>query len=358
MAGIRTTPTDVTPNFWAEDFTQTVNTLLANDAGIVQMLFGNANMLISGCALSAAAGMGVNVAAGQATANGVILPIGANTVTLAAGNTQPRYDVIYALLGTTVGSNGTSGQPTAADSATLGVTTGTPAGSPTVPALPSANYVQLGTVYVPANATTSAGCTLNSQVTAPNAQGPLKTLVDLLVHVAANVTNAVTVHGIRQGAGNGFDADMVDGSHATAFDASGAAATVQTNLTTEVTNRTNAVSSEATTRAAADTTLTNNLNGHTAQSIYTGITHGAEFRRGHATGISINSGMGNVQVATITFSPAMSGTPQCITLTMDAANPGGAPAYAPPAAVTNTGFQIWMSTAGTYTGGVYWRADS
>jgi hypothetical protein len=300
--------------------------------------------------------MGVNVAAALATANGVLLPITAGTVTLAAGNTQPRYDVIYALLGTTAGSNGTSGQPTTTDSYTLGVLGGVPSGSPVVPLLANANYVQLGTVLVPANATTATACTLNSQATAPNAQGPLKTLVDLLTHIAANATSAVTVHGIQQGSGHGFDADTVDGIHAAGFDAAGTASGVQTNLNTESTTRANADSAEQTARIAGDATLTTNLSTHSAQSIYTGVTHGEESRRGHVTGIAITSGSGFGVVATVTFSPPMAGTPQCVTLTMDTANPGGAPPV--PQSVSATGFSIAMSTAGTYNGGVYWRADN
>jgi outer membrane lipoprotein-sorting protein len=40
-------------------------------------------------------------------------------------------------------------------------------------------------------------------------------------HFIANITAAQTVHGIRQGSGNGFDADLLDGSHSSAFSASG-----------------------------------------------------------------------------------------------------------------------------------------
>ena len=40
---------------------------------------------------------------------------------------------------------------------------------------------------------------------------------DLTTHTGANITNIVTVHGIRQGAGNGLDADLLDGNHSSAF---------------------------------------------------------------------------------------------------------------------------------------------
>jgi hypothetical protein len=44
---------------------------------------------------------------------------------------------------------------------------------------------------------------------------------DLTTHKNSNITAAVTVHGIRQGAGNGFDADKLDGQHSSAFAAAG-----------------------------------------------------------------------------------------------------------------------------------------
>lgn len=36
----------------------------------------------------------------------------------------------------------------------------------------------------------------------------------MLAHIAAEITGVATVHGIRQGSGNGFDADKLDGMHA------------------------------------------------------------------------------------------------------------------------------------------------
>lgn len=58
---------------------------------------------------------------------------------------------------------------------------------------------------------------------------------------------------------NGHIGTVVLGASDVGADASGAAAGVQTNLNTEITNRTNADSSEATTRANADTTLQTNI---------------------------------------------------------------------------------------------------
>lgn len=350
MAGTRTAPVNTTPNYFAADVQQDTNTFLANDAAILQAVFGGWNILVSGCALSAGAGMVVNVAAGQVVVNGVVLNIAAGPVTLATGGAQPRYDLIYAQLNPTGPLAGTnpSGQPNQTDTYALGVQTGVGASGPTKGTLPGISYVQVGSVYVPAGVATAAACVLNNGDTLPNAQG-YRSLVDLLVHIAANATNVATVHGIQQGAGHGFDADTVDTLHASAFDAAGTAS--------------GQVAAEAATRAAADTTeatarvgVQTNLTAHQNQSVYAAITHGQESRRGHATGISITGGMGQVQVATITFSPAMAGTPQCITLTMDQPNPGGAPPYAVGASAA--GFQIWMSTAGTYNGGIYWRADS
>lgn len=72
----------------------------------------------------------------------------------------------------------------------------------------------------------------------------------LTSHTGANITNATTVHGIRQGSGNGFDADKLDGFEATYFLASthattttgvhgvGAGAIVGTTLTQTLTNKT------------------------------------------------------------------------------------------------------------------------
>jgi hypothetical protein len=44
---------------------------------------------------------------------------------------------------------------------------------------------------------------------------------DLTNHIALNITQAVAVHGVKQGSGNGFDADLLDGQHASAFAAAG-----------------------------------------------------------------------------------------------------------------------------------------
>lgn len=73
---------------------------------------------------------------------------------------------------------------------------------------------------------------------------------DLSTHIANNITNAVAVHGIKQGSGNGFDADKLDGYEASAFlgashaQASsgvhgvGAGEVVGTTLTQTLTNKT------------------------------------------------------------------------------------------------------------------------
>jgi hypothetical protein len=331
------------------DLNADLTSLLGNDAQLFLDIFAGWNILVSGFALTAGAGMAVNIAAGLAYASGIRLNMLSGSVTLGAGNAQPRYDVIWVQAGKTAATNGTTSNPTQYDSGVYGVQAGTPGASPAVPALGDPTKVQIGTVLVPASATLASGCTLNSYATAPNAQGPVKTFVDLLTHIAATITASNAVHGIQQGSGHGFDADTVDGVHAAGFDAAGTAAT---QVASEAGTRAAADTTEATARAGVQTNLTN----HAAQSLYTGITHGEESRRGHATGISITSGSGFGVVATVTFSPAMAGTPQCVTLTMDTANPGGAPPV--PQGVSATGFSIAMSTAGTYNGGVYWRADS
>lgn len=73
---------------------------------------------------------------------------------------------------------------------------------------------------------------------------------ELTTHTGANITASVTVHGIRQGSGNGLDADTVDGNHASAFAPSshttatsgthgvGAGSVVGTTLTQTLTNKT------------------------------------------------------------------------------------------------------------------------
>lgn len=176
------------------DLNADLTSLLGNDAQLFLDIFAGWNILVSGFALTAGSGMAVNVAAGLAYANGIRLNMTSGSVTLATGNTQPRTDVIWVQAGTTAGTNGTTGNPTKTDSGTFGVQAGTPGGG--VPALGDQTKVQIGTVSVPANASTASACTLNSQATAPNAQGPVKTLVDLLTHIAASHATSV-VHGFQ-----------------------------------------------------------------------------------------------------------------------------------------------------------------
>jgi hypothetical protein len=220
------------------DLNADLTSLLGNDAQIVVDIFAGWNILVSGFALTAGAGMTVNIAAGLAYASGIRLNMTSGSVTLGTGNTSPRYDVIWVQAGKTAAINGTTSNPTQYDSGAYGVQAGTPGASPAVPALGDPTKVQIGTVYVPANATTASGCTLHSQATAPNAQGPVRTFIDLLAHIAAAITASNAVHGIQQGSGHGFDADSVDGVHAAGFDAAGSAGAVQTNLATETSSRT------------------------------------------------------------------------------------------------------------------------
>lgn len=316
---------------------------------VLDLLLAQLNTVVpGGFALSANPGtpIQVNDAGGALVLSGYDIALSPGSFTFGAADaTNHRYDLMTVAYSQASGTD-SSGAPTLVDTGTRTVVAGVASGSPTVPATP-AGSVTVGWLDIPPGATSATTCTIHP------VQGPLvpNNLQDLTNHIAAAITSGTAVHGIKQGAGNGFDADTVDGSHASAFDAAG---TASDQVASEASTRAAADTAEATARAGVQTNLTN----HAAQSIYTGITHGEESRRGHATGISITSGMGDVLVATITFSPAMAGTPQSISLTLDAPNPGGAPPYAPPGAVTASGFQIWMSTAGTYTGGVYWRADS
>ena len=190
------------------DLNADLTSLLGNDARLFLDIFAGWNILVSGFALTAGAGMAVNVASGLAYANGVRLNMVAGGVTLGTGNTQPRYDVIWVQAGKTAGTNPTTSNPTQSDSGAFGVQAGTPGSSPVVPAMGDPTKVQIGTVYVPANATGIGSCTLNSQATAPNAQGPIKTFIDLLTHIAASILTT-PVHGVQATAAGGLGANML-----------------------------------------------------------------------------------------------------------------------------------------------------
>jgi hypothetical protein len=120
-------------------------------------------------------------------------------------------------------------------------------------------------------------------------QGPLvpNNLQDLTNHILAAITSSTAVHGIKQGSGNGFDADTVDGVHAAGFDAAGTATT--------------AVAAEAATRAAADTTQATNLTTHTGTSARTttGV-HGVIVDSGHVAAQTV--GNQSYYDFTVTFS--------------------------------------------------------
>lgn len=343
------------------DLNADLTTLLGNDAAALTAVLAGWNWLISGGALTPGSGYSFTVAAATVAAQGVIATLPLTTLAV-GGNSSgvTRTDLVVATLTQNApdGNNPSTGNPVVNDSWALSVVPGAP-GKATL----AANQVQLGSVAVPNGAGGIGSCTLNSADTSPNSQGPLKSFLDVRNHQLANATSTNSVHGIQQGSGHAFDADSVDGIHASGFDAAGAASGVQTNLNTETTNRTAAdtvlqtnITNEATARQSGDTGVQGNLNTHTGESLYTQIVHGEESRRGHVTGISITGGNGFGIVAHVTFSPAMAGTPQNVQLTMDQGNAGGAPPV--PQNVTANGFDIAMSTAGTYNGGVYWRADS
>ena len=195
MAGKRGNYQDNTPKFYAEDVNQDTATFLGNDAQLFQDLCDGWNVVWSGFALTAGAGMIVNIATGVCYAGGIRCAPGANSVTLAVGGSQPRYDVLYVQQGTTAGTNTPSGQPNVTDSATFGVLQGAAANPPSKPVITQANQCQIGTVYVPANATTAAGCTLNSGDTAPNSQS-IRGLVAATLHAASSILTG-PVHGAQ-----------------------------------------------------------------------------------------------------------------------------------------------------------------
>lgn len=176
------------------------------------MLLGGNSALVSGGALTAGSGMVVNVAqAVVISANGILCTMPAGTVTPAAGGSQPRIDVVYALV--TQGAAGTpdtvTGRATFVDTATVGLQPGMPAGSPAKPAVPSGFYVQIGSILVPAGASTSAGCTLSSGDTVPNSQGPIGAAVlNAAIHAATSMAAAV-VHGFRATAAGGTGNNML-----------------------------------------------------------------------------------------------------------------------------------------------------
>lgn len=176
------------------------------------MLLGGNSALVSGGALTAGSGMVVNVAqAVVISANGILCTMPAGTVTPAAGGSQPRIDVVYALV--TQGAAGTpdtvTGRATFVDTATVGLQPGMPAGSPAKPAVPSGFYVQIGSILVPAGASTSAGCTLSSGDTAPNSQGPIGAAVlNAAIHAATSMANAA-VHGFRATTAGGSGANQL-----------------------------------------------------------------------------------------------------------------------------------------------------
>lgn len=195
MAGKRGNYQDNTPKFYAEDVNQDTATFLGNDAQLFQDLCDGWNVVWSGFALTAGAGMIVNIATGVCYAGGIRCAPAANSVTLAVGGSQPRYDVLYVQQGTTAGTNTPSGQPNVTDSATFGVLQGAAANPPSKPVITQANQCQIGTVYVPANATTAAGCTLNSGDTAPNSQS-IRGLVAATLHAASSILTG-PVHGAQ-----------------------------------------------------------------------------------------------------------------------------------------------------------------
>lgn len=172
--------------------------------------FGQQNVVVpGGGTLSAQAGtpIVVNYAPFTAYVNGPArmarFTPGSGSVTLAAADTTyARYDLIVATASQTT-PNDSAGNATALDVLTVTKVTGTPANPPLLPALP-AYSVQLGTVLVPANATSASTCTITQ------ATGPLSpnNLQDLTNHIAASLANAV-VHGFRATAPGGPGANML-----------------------------------------------------------------------------------------------------------------------------------------------------
>lgn len=247
------------------DLNADLTTLLGNDAAALTAVLAGWNWLISGGALTPGSGYSFTVAAATVAAQGVIATLPLTTLTV-GGNTSgsTRTDLVVATLTQNApdGNNPSTGNPVVNDAWALSVVPGTP-GKATL----AANQVQVGSVSVPNGATGIGQCTLNSSDSSPNSQGPLKTFLDVRNHELANATSTNAVHGIQQGSGHGFDADSVDGIHATGFDAAGAASAVQVSLNTEIANRSTAdttlqtnINNEANSRQSGDTSLQSQIN--------------------------------------------------------------------------------------------------
>lgn len=176
------------------DLNADLTTVLGNDAAILAAVLANWNWLISGGALSAGSGYDFTVAPCTVAAQGIIANLPQTSLSVGGNSSgSTRTDLVVATVtpDESDGTNPTTNNPVVSDQWVLSVVPGTP-GKATL----GADQVQIGSVAVPNGATGIGACTLNSGDTGPNSQGPLKSFVDVLGHITANITGA-NVHGVR-----------------------------------------------------------------------------------------------------------------------------------------------------------------
>lgn len=187
------------PTWVSQELVGTVQLQLLSDAhrdthnNFTDLLGNNGDAVITGFALSSASGhpINFNTQAGTVHISGFRLPINAGNVTFNDGDTtNHRYDIVAVHYTNSTGTD-SNGYPTSVDSATLVTITGTPSGTPVLPALPDATYVQVAWVDVPPGATAASQCTPH------NVYGvsfyPFFTVAG---HINASLLNS-NVHGVQ-----------------------------------------------------------------------------------------------------------------------------------------------------------------
>lgn len=167
---------------------------------------GNAgNGVLSGFSLTALAGNPItfSVAAGIAYTSNFRQAQPSGNVSMANGDTtNHRYDIVALLYAATAGTD-LNGYPTQLNNATYVVVPGTASSTPTLPALPSSNYVQVAWVDVPPAATLANQCTIHNSY-----QYTLRTLADLSVHISTDVRTG-SPHGVQATSAGGTEVNRL-----------------------------------------------------------------------------------------------------------------------------------------------------
>lgn len=173
------------------------NALWAEIAAIGSILIGSNSGVSSTIALTAGAGLTLLVGNGDIYSNGARGRYdGGGTLAIAANSSgNPRWDVVYATLVATAGSN-PSGLPNSGNTVSIAMAQGTPSASPVKPTL-AAGQVQIGSILVPNGAASAAACTIYQGDYAPNSVGPVYGIINsALTHIAASIASGV-VHGLQ-----------------------------------------------------------------------------------------------------------------------------------------------------------------